>query len=363
MKLDDYRDKKALEKALDALHKLAKHLKEPVKFMHVCGSHEHTMVRWGLRSVMPENLELVAGPGCPVCVASSQEIREAIELAERGVVLCSFGDMLRDVTPYGTLAQAKARGKDVRVVYSGLDALRVAQENPDKQVVFFAVGFETTAAPTAALLKQELPDNFSVLTSHKLTPPAVELLISQGVPLKGLVAPGHVSAITGSLAWKNFPEKHGIPTVVAGFEPLDLVVALGILLKSVLEKSPGLFNEYTRVVKPQGNAKAQSIMQDVFEVKEVFWRGLGPVPDSGLFIREHLSHLDARKRFQVEFHDHQQDMPEGCRCGDVVTGRAYPDDCPLFMTSCTPSNPYGPCMVSVEGSCSIWARAGLGKGR
>ncbi len=316
----DFRKKERVDEALGQIASLAGKLPGPVKLMHVCGSHEHTLVRWGLRSLLPKNLELVSGPGCPVCVASSQEVREAIEIAERGAILCTFGDMIRDVTPYGSLAEAKARGLDVRIVYSGLDAVRIARENPEREVVFFAIGFETTAAPTAALALSELPDNFSFLTSHRLTPPAVEVLIAEGVPLRGIIA----------------------------------------LLDDILKGRAGLHNEYARVVKSEGNARAQEIMRKAFDVREAFWRGLGMVPASGLFLRDDLAHLDARRRFGVEYHDHAEDMPEGCSCGLVVTGRAYPTDCPLFMSACRPENPHGPCMVSVEGTCYIWAKGRIG---
>jgi len=309
---------------------------------------------------LPKNLELVSGPGCPVCVASSQEVREAIEIAERGAMLCTFGDMIRDVTPYGSLAEAKARGADVRIVYSGLDAVKLARENPQRDVVFFAIGFETTAAPTAALVLSELPENFSILTSHRLTPPAVEALIADGVPLRGIIAPGHVSSIVGAVAWAVFPERYGIPTVVAGFEPLDMLLGLVSLLRDMVSGRAGLHNEYNRVVKHEGNRRAQELMARAFEVKEAFWRGLGMVPASGLFLRKELYRLDARARFGVEYHDHSEDMPEGCSCGLVVTGRAYPTDCPLFMSACRPETPYGPCMVSVEGTCYIWAKARVG---
>ncbi len=356
----DFRKKERVDEALGQIASLAGKLPGPVKLMHVCGSHEHTLVRWGLRSLLPKNLELVSGPGCPVCVASSQEVREAIEIAERGAILCTFGDMIRDVTPYGSLAEAKARGLDVRIVYSGLDAVRIARENPEREVVFFAIGFETTAAPTAALALSELPDNFSFLTSHRLTPPAVEVLIAEGVPLRGIIAPGHVSSIVGAEAWRVFPEKHGIPTAVAGFEPLDVLLGIIALLDDILKGRAGLHNEYARVVKSEGNARAQEIMRKAFDVREAFWRGLGMVPASGLFLRDDLAHLDARRRFGVEYHDHAEDMPEGCSCGLVVTGRAYPTDCPLFMSACRPENPHGPCMVSVEGTCYIWAKGRIG---
>ncbi len=353
--LQSFRDRKLIRAVAERISKLFGQLGRPLRIMHVCGSHEHTLVRWALRKLLPEELEMVAGPGCPVCVASTQEIREAIYLArQKGVILATFGDMLRDVTPYGTLLDARAQGADVRVVYSGLDAVKIARENPTKEVVFFAVGFETTAAPTAAIILSDPPKNFSILTAHRLTPPAVKALVDMGVAFEGMIAPGHVSSIVGAKAWDGF----GMPTVVAGFEPLDVMLGIERVLKMLLEGKVGVENEYTRVVKWEGNLKAQRMMAQAFEVRDTWWRGLGVIPKSGFYIKPDFARLDARERFGVRFEDYSEDTPPGCICHLIITGRAYPDQCPHFLSNCVPENPYGPCMVSVEGTCYVWARAG-----
>jgi hydrogenase expression/formation protein HypD len=327
------------------------------RIMHVCGSHEHTITYWGLRALLPSNIELIPGPGCPVCVCAAHEVGEAIYLAREGHIIATFGDMVRDRTRFGSLLDAKSEGADVRIVYSGHDAVEIARRNRGKEVIFFSVGFETTAAPVASLFKERLPPNFSLLTSHKLTSPAVEALLLEGeINLNGLIAPGHVSTIVGAVDWKKFPEKYGITTVVAGFEPVDVLLAVLYILK---EKTPKLINEYRRLVKYEGNLTAKKIMKEVFDIRDTWWRGMGWVPDSGLYIKDKFSEFDARKKFGVSFSPlEEEDIPKGCSCHLVVVGKVYPPECPLFGKICTPQNPYGPCMVSYEGACYIWHRFG-----
>jgi hydrogenase expression/formation protein HypD len=331
-----------------------------VKLMHVCGSHEHTVTYYGLRSLLPENLELVAGPGCPVCVCSTKEIREAIDIAGKNTVLCTFGDMLRDRTPYGSLEDARSSGADVRLVYSPMDALKIARET-DKEVVFFGVGFETSSAPVSALLYQDPPENFSILTSLKRTSPAVEALLRIGdIALDGVLAPGHVSTIVGAKDWKNIPEEFRIPTIVSGFEPVDVLISILELLKNLKNDRPEVLIEYKRLVSHEGNTRAQEILSKVFDIKETHWRAMGSVPDSGYFLKQEFEDHDARKRFGV---DHElepgKDTPPGCKCHLIVTGKAYPSDCELFESKkCRPDEPCGPCMVSGEGTCYIWFRFG-----
>ncbi len=326
------------------------------KIMHVCGSHEHTISRWGLRSLLPQGLEVIAGPGCPVCVCPAHEVGEAIELVRRGVTVATFGDMLNLPTRFGSLAQAKAEGGDVRLIYSPMDAARVAQRNPDREVVLFAVGFETTAAPVAAVLGAgELPDNFSLLVSHRLTPPAMELLLGIGdIHIDGFIAPGHVSTITGSDAWRRFPEAYAMPVVVAGFEPEDILLAMLLLVRQLNRGEAKLENEYARVVPDAGNRPALAAIEEVFEVTPAWWRGIGRIPRSGLRPRRELAHRDARERFGIRFEADLSDLPPGCSCHLVMLGKAYPPACPLYGKKCTPSSPYGPCMVSQEGTCFIW---------
>ncbi len=326
------------------------------RLMHVCGSHEHTISRWGLRSLLPEGLEVIAGPGCPVCVCPPHEVGEAIELVQRGAILATFGDMVNLPTNFGSLAEAKAAGGDVRVVYSPLDALTLAARNPGREVVFFAVGFETTAAPVATVLcSTGLPDNFSVLVSHRRTPPAMELLLGIGdVCVDGFVAPGHVSTVTGAEVWRRFPDAYAMPVVVAGFEPEDVLLALLLLVQQINQGEPKLENEYARVVPQPGNVPALSAIDTAFEVTSAWWRGIGRIPRSGLAVRPELGNRDARQRFDVHFEPEQHDLPPGCSCHLVMLGKIQPPACSLYGRKCTPSSPNGPCMVSQEGTCFIW---------
>ena len=330
-----------------------------VKLMHVCGSHEHSLGQWGLRSLLPSNVELIAGPGCPVCVCPEHEIREAVAIAEQDAILATYGDMLRVPTAAGSLQDAAARGCDVRMVYSAFDAQRLAQQHPGRQVCFFAVGFETTAAPTAALLLGDLPPNLSVLTAHRLTPPAMVLLLRSGqIEVDGLIAPGHVSVIIGAEPWRGLADEFQLPTVVAGFEPADLLLGVRQALEQLREGRGELENAYPRVVKPHGNPRAVAALERVFEVSPVWWRGLGELPGTGLTLRPELARVDARERFGVRFEAQESELPQGCRCDAVMLGRIRPPECPLFKSACHPLQPYGPCMVSQEGTCYIWHQYG-----
>lgn len=329
-----------------------------IKIMHVCGSHEHTVQRWGIRGILPEYLEVIAGPGCPVCVCPSHEIGEAIEIARKGAILATYGDMIRVPTPYGSLHDAAAEGADIQVIYGPLDALRLSRENPERDVVFFSVGFETTVAPLAGLIAAgDLPENLSFLTSHRLTPPAMELLLNTGdVNIDGFIAPGHVSVIIGSEAWRVFPDAYRMPVVVAGFEPEQFLSGLLLLIQQIKRGEAGLLNAYPSVVRPNGNPKAKGAINECFEVVPTWWRGIGTVPRSGLVLRPEFSGIDARRRFGVSWSPEKGDLPSGCSCHLVMLGKIYPTGCPLFGRKCTPSTPYGPCMVSQEGTCLIWSR-------
>lgn len=350
-----FRDPELVRNLATALREVLPHGRH-YKIMHVCGSHEHTISRWGLRGLLPKGLEVFAGPGCPVCVCPAHEVGEAIELTRRGAIVTTFGDMMNLSSRYGSLAQARAQGSDVRVVYSPLDAVRLAQRFPDREVVFFAVGFETTAAPVAAMLVSgNLPANFSVLVSHRLTPPAMELLLGIGdIHIDGFIAPGHVSTITGAEAWRRFPEAYHMPVVVAGFEPEDVLLALLLLVRQLERGEARLENEYRRVVPDAGNRPALAAIDQVFEVTPAWWRGIGRVPRSGLGLRPHLARYDARRRFDLRLDPDMQDLPPGCSCHLVMLGKIHPPACPLYDRTCTPESPYGPCMVSHEGTCFIW---------
>jgi hydrogenase expression/formation protein HypD len=324
-------------------------------FMEVCGTHTMAISRSGLRPLLGSHVELVSGPGCPVCVTSERDVGWGAALAELdGVVLATFGDMMRVPGPKGTLSEAASRGAAVKVVYSPLDALRMAEEDEERKVVFLGVGFETTAPTVAAALiraREKGVGNFYVLSLHKLVPPALKALVEmEDFSIDGFLLPGHVSAILGSNAYSFLAADYGIPCVVAGFEAADILRAIYLLMK-MIEEGPGVDIEYSRAVRPEGNVKALEIMRRVFEPADAEWRGLGVIPGSGLVIREEFRDYDAG-RWDVEVPE-----PAGesaCRCGDILCGKIKPMQCPLFGVSCTPENPYGPCMVSTEGTCASY---------
>jgi hydrogenase expression/formation protein HypD len=331
-----------------------------IKIMHVCGSHEHSVQRWGIRSMLPEGLEIFAGPGCPVCVCPAFEVGEAIALAKQGVLVATYGDMLQVPTPGGTLMDTNASGGDVRVVYGPMDAVRLARENPDREVVFFSIGFETTIAPSAALVAAGgLPPNFSLLTSHRLTPPAMELLLGIGdVHIDGFIAPGHVSVIVGSEAWSVFPRAYRMPVVVAGFEPDSVLLGILLLVRQLRRGEVKLENAYPQVVRPEGNPQALRMMEKTFVKTAAWWRGIGRISRSGLVLKPEFAGVDARKRFGISASPESTELPPGCSCHLVMLGKIHPPQCPMFNRKCTPDTPYGPCMVSQEGTCLIWSKFG-----
>lgn len=356
---------------------LAVQLNRPIKIMHICGTHEHEMGRYGMRDLLPDNVEVLAGPGCPVCVCDTEYIDRAIQLAlTPGVILTSFGDML--AVPGGiplknerkgdvrmTLLDAKARGADVRAVYSVFDAADIAKDYPDKEVVFFSVGFETTVVSVAALLKRGAPKNFSVIEANYYTPPATHLLPTLGgFDVQGFLLPGHASAITGLRLYEHLPEQ-GVACAAAGFDPVDIMAAVASVLKQLVEGNPRLENAYGRVIQYDGNQKALQELDEVFELSSIRWRGIADIPGSGYKLRETYKHFSATEKFkdmlarpsEKSFHEH----PKGCRCADITLGLARPSECAVFGNLCTPDNPYGPCMVSHEGTCRAWYVYGMGK--
>lgn len=329
----------------------------PARLMEFCGGHTHAILRYGIPALLPETVSLRSGPGCPVCVTSAADLDRALALAQvPGVILVTFGDMVRVPGSRNSLAQAKAVGADVRVVYSPLDALRLAQDNPARPVIFLGVGFETTAPMVAStVLAAEAAglENFFVYSTHKLTPPATRAILDSGeVALDGIIGPGHVTAIIGSEAWKFLPEEYGIPCAVAGFEPLDILQAVLALVEMVEAGRPAVTNAYARAVRPGGNAAAREALERVFAVVEADWRGLGRIPASGLALREEYARFDAMRRFPFDVAP-ARELP-GCRCGDVLRGVLLPTECPLFGRACTPLAPVGPCMVSAEGACAAY---------
>jgi hydrogenase expression/formation protein HypD len=335
--------------------------KRKVRFMEFCGGHTVAIFKYGIRQALPPTIELVSGPGCPVCVTATADIDKAIALAlVPGVIITSFGDMLRVPGSRSSLQQARAMGADIRVVYSTLDALKIAQDNPAKSVVFIGVGFETTAPTIAASVLQaheQRIKNYRILSLHKLCPPVIKTILDAGeMKLDGLICPGHVSAVTGSNAWEFVAMDYGIPCVVAGFEPTDILQCVDMLVTQVEKREAKVEIAYKRGVTPEGNLQAQKIMLRVFEPCPAKWRGMGEVPQSGLKLRQQFAAYDAEVAFDIK-----QDSaiePKGCICGEILRGVKTPADCRLFRKVCTPENPVGPCMVSSEGSCSAYFQYG-----
>lgn len=326
-----------------------------VKICHVCGTHEWTITHFGVRNLLPSNVEVIAGPGCPVCIVPASEIDEAVQLALKGITVTCFGDLFRVPGSKMSLLDAKAVGGDVRLVYGVNDAVKMAGKEKSKEFVFFAVGFETTSPSTAVEILGKPPENMSFLVSHRLIPPAMKLLVEmKDLSLSGFVAPGHVSTIIGLKPYEMFPIHYGMPTVVAGFEPLDLLFAVYMILKQLKEDKPRLENEYVRAVRWEGNVKAQDVMRKAFDVAEGRWRGLGTIASSKFMLRKKYEPLDAHLRYGLKIAD-GVDIQHGCKCHLVVIGKIRPTGCPLFMRECTPEKPVGACMVSSEGTCRIWA--------
>jgi hydrogenase expression/formation protein HypD len=359
--VDEFRD---AEKAQALAAQIAA-LCEPgrqYKFMEVCGGHTHTIYRHGIEHVLPRNVELVHGPGCPVCVIPMGRVDDAIAVAETpGVLFTSFGDMMRVPGGRGSLLEAKARGADVRFVYSPLDALRLAEEHPDRQVVFFAVGFETTAPSTAVtLLKARASGvrNFSVFCNHvTIVPPIRAILESPDLRLDGFLGPGHVSTVVGNRPYRFVPKEYGKPLVTAGFEPLDVLQAIAMLLAQVREGRCEVENQYTRIVRDEGNPRALAVLAEVFELRPHFeWRGLGFISQSALRLRPAFADWDAEARFDVP--GVRVADPKACQCGEVLKGVIKPWECKVFGTACTPETPIGTCMVSSEGACAAYYNFG-----
>ncbi len=350
-----------VEKIKSVASRLEKKGYDRIKIMNFCGTHEWTITHYGLRSLMPDNVDLIAGPGCPVCITPGHYVDLLVELSMEGYVVHTYGDAykLPGSKPTGirSLYEAHLEGGDVRVVYSFLDTVRTAIEERDRRHVFFAVGFETTMPSTAIPLKSGfVPSNLLILSAYRYTPPVMRYLLDNvpNAKLDGIIAPGHVSAVIGSNAWRFLPEEYGVPVVVSGFEPVDVLIAIHLILKMIDMEEPRLINEYTRVVKPEGNIEAKKAMEEVYEVRDAYWRGIGVVPMSGGYHRDKYLRHDLYHHLGIEDKPVQDTLP-GCRCGEVSLGLVKPTECPLFMKACTPSNPYGPCMVSVEGTCRIWA--------
>lgn len=357
--IDEYRDSDTIKSLLARLEQEATR-PSGYRLMEFCGGHTHAFYRYGLLPLLSDSVQMVHGPGCPVCVLPISRIDAAVALAAReGVIFCSYGDMLRVPGSDGkSLLKAKAAGADVRMIYSPLDAVKLARQNPDHQVVFFAVGFETTAPATALALKQAFDEkipNFTVFCNHVLTPPAMRAILDSDDGDKpvvdGIVGPGHVSAIIGCSAYRFVADKNHIPLVISGFEPVDLLESILLLVRQINDGKAVIENRYSRVVKDEGNLQAIALMDEVFELRGSFeWRGFGMLPDSAQKLAPKFADYDAELRFDViygEAHDHK-----ACRCAEVLRGQLQPEQCSVFAGACTPENPLGACMVSSEGACA-----------
>lgn len=355
----EYRDPERIKRVLDNIYKL---VNQPVTLMEVCGTHTMAIFRHGIGQILPEEIKLLSGPGCPVCVTSHKAIDEGIELALKpNVIFTTFGDMIRVPGSRESLAQTKARGADVRIVYSPLEAVELAKNNPDKEVVFFAIGFETTS-PTIAIsviTAQELNlDNFSIIGSHKTIPHALRtLLSSKEIKIDGLICPGHVSAIIGKKPYEFVAEEFHIPSVITGLEPLDILQGIYMILKQLKTGKPLVEIQYKRGVPEEGNPHALKMLYQVFESTDDYWRGIGIIPGTGLGLKKDYQRFDAKAKFNI--HVSEVAEPKGCRCGEVLRGVITPQDCGLFRKVCTPEKPVGACMVSVEGTCAAYYKYGM----
>ncbi len=354
--LDEYRDADGVRKIADAIARITT---RPWNIMEVCGGQTHAIVKFGIDELLPEHINLLHGPGCPVCVTPTGIIDQALEIAARpGVIFCSFGDMIRVPGTKGDLFSVKARGGDVRMVYSPLDALKLARQHPDKEVVFFAVGFETTAPANAMAVYQAAREgitNFSLLVSHVLVPPAMEaLLASADCRVQGFLAAGHVCAIAGVHPYQPLAKKYRVPIVVTGFEPIDVLRGVHLCIKQLEEGRTDCENAYKRAVRPEGNPNAMAIVDEVFAVIDRKWRGMGNIPQSGLGLAEKYAAYDAEKKFGLA-EDTVEESTE-CISGLILQGLKKPRDCPAFGTRCTPEKPLGATMVSNEGACAAYYR-------
>ena len=356
--VDEFRDKAIAERIVKKIERFDS-LK--VNLMEVCGTHTMVIFKQGLKGMLPKNVNLLSGPGCPVCVTSQEDIDKTIELAkDENVIIATFGDMVRVPGTNSSLEKERGNGADVRIIYSPSEALRIARENPARRVVFLAIGFETTSPLIAASLldvQKEKIDNFYIFSSHKLIPPAMEALLeSKEVRIDGFICPGHVSVTIGSNAYKFIAQKYNVPCVIGGFEPLDVLQSIYMLLKQIKEKRTEVEIEYFRAVHPEGNRIAQELIDEVFEVSDVMWRGLGTIPKSGLRLKRKFSDFDAEKEFPTKTKKSKEN-PD-CACGEVLRGVKKPTQCKLYRKICTPEEPYGPCMVSSEGTCAAYYKYG-----
>ncbi|MFC2123699.1 hydrogenase formation protein HypD [Bacteroidota bacterium] len=348
--ISEFRSREQVKKWVDKIHEIST---REISLMEVCGGHTMAIQKFGIPAILPENIKLKSGPGCPVCVSSRGYIDRAIALARiTGNIITTYGDLIRVPGSSSTLEKERADGKDIRIVYSVLDAMQIARENKNNKIIFLGIGFETTAPSSAVAVKsafEEGLDNFFLYSAHKVMPPAMRALVDEGIRLDGYIGPGHVSAITGSFIYDFLPEKFGVGCVISGFEPIDILQSIYMLVRQVEDANPAVEIQYKRAVVPEGNTIAQALMNEVFELRSDWWRGLDILPESGMGIRTKYASYDAENAFDVEVEEIHED--KRCICGEILKGIKDPRDCRLFGNLCNPENPVGACMVSHEGAC------------
>ncbi|MBN1596850.1 MAG: hydrogenase formation protein HypD [Bacteroidales bacterium] len=351
--INAFRDKKLVEQLVTRIHNITK---QNIRIMEVCGGHTMAIRRYGIHTLLPTQIELLSGPGCPVCVTGQYYIDKAIAYARQpDVILTTYGDLLRVPGSYSSLDHEKAKGADVRLVYSTSEVLEIARKNPERKIIFAAIGFETTIPGTAIAVlnaQKEKINNFFIISAHKVMPPAMSALLEEGIPIDGYIGPGHVCTVAGSKLFKPLTEEFKVPVVISGFEPVDLLQSVLLLTEHIQKKDYGVFIQYKRLVTEEGNLKAQKIIEEVFEPCEQNWRGIGTIPDSGLKLRSKYAKFDADIVLPVEVETGTE--PKGCICGQVLKGLKKPTNCALFGKTCTPVHPVGACMVSSEGSCNAY---------
>ena len=358
--IDTYRDGAMIKRLFDGINALSKDLPYPLKVMEVCGGHTHTIMKYALPSLLPKNIEFVHGPGCPVCVMSKGRIDCAYKIAsQKDVILVTLGDMIKVPGSYGSLQNARAKGLDIVFVYSPLEIIKIAQENPNKKIVYFAIGFETTTPMSAALLQKVIDLNLKNVffhINHVIIPPPVDVILSdKECEINALLAPSHVSVISGSKTYEPLFKKHKLPIVVCGFEPVDVGESLLSVIKQVLESKPKVETQYARIVTYEGNTKAQEMVDKFFTLEKSFiWRGLGEIKNSSLRLKDEYKEFDAGEIFKEHLGGIPKDEHKACLCGEILKGKKKPYDCKLFGKACNPQNPLGSCMVSSEGACSAY---------
>jgi hydrogenase expression/formation protein HypD len=350
---EDFRNEGLVNKLLAQIRRISK---RPIRIMEVCGGHTMAIRKYGIHDLLPPTIDLLSGPGCPVCVTDQHFIDLAISYAKQPHnILLIYGDLLRVPGSYSSLDHEKAKGADIRIIYSTIQALEVARYNPDKKIIFVAIGFETTVPGTALAILQAFGENlknFYIISAHKTMPEAMESLIEEGIPIDGYIGPGHVSSITGSKIFMPLAEKYHIPVVISGFEPVDILQSVMMVSSMIEEGRSGVEIQYKRLVSVEGNRKAQKLVQEVFEPCTLKWRGMGEIPGSGLRLRKKYQNHDAVIQIPVKVTSGAE--PKGCICGQILKGMKKPVDCALFGKKCTPSNPVGACMVSTEGACQAY---------